>query len=72
MFPLTRAWRKRPNPDEGGTAPPKPVTGRTDKGKGECQTPQAREPFWRESCVGPNRARLQPAPNALRDYFLFC
>ena len=48
------------------------MTGRTDKGKGECRTPQAREPFWRESCVGPNRARLQPAPNALRDYFLFC
>ena len=39
------------------------MTGGTDKGKGECQTPQARKPFWCESCVGPNRARLRPAPN---------
>ena len=39
------------------------MTSRTDKGKGECQTPQAREPFWRESCIGPNQTRLRPAPN---------
>ena len=32
----------RPNPDEGGTAPPKPVTGRADKGKSQCQTPVGR------------------------------
>ena len=32
-------WRKRPNPDAGGTASPKPVTDRADKGKSECQTP---------------------------------
>ena len=28
-------WRQRPNSDAGGTAPPKPVTDRAEKGKGE-------------------------------------